>query len=299
MNDHRHLQDEVLSAHLDRQLGGAERAGAERHLATCDRCEARLAALGGARDLLALDPGAPLDDVNRRRLVDRAAAGSAGISGARRPAPGTPRRQWWRNPGVLGAAAVAALALGIGVLALGGDDSGDQLAGGISPDVYAGHVGDLDDPHAIRSLLGEVAVAPGQAAGESGEQMLRAPGGGSGSVQGGAPADETDGADSDASRSQADDGDAPAVEAAPTAGLDATRQETGALPPETGLEDAARCLGETSPPEGSELVLAATGRFQDTDAIVLAFRTGDAPRVLALVLARADCTILSAQSIAA
>lgn len=99
-----HLGD-LLSALLDGELGGGERAGAERHLATCAACRGELdgiaAARAAVRALPALDP--PTAAISLPVL------------------PALPALPWWRRPVVATVAAAAAawlvvLAVGAGTV---------------------------------------------------------------------------------------------------------------------------------------------------------------------------------------
>lgn len=282
MNDHDHLDDDILGALLD----GADTAPAARgHLDGCQRCAARLDAL--VRGRAALGDVEPVDARTRRALIDTAVQAGP----APRSAPGATllgaRRAWWQSRAFAAAAVAATLVVVVGAVALFDDDGGDVTAlapegvveggggsVGIEPDLLVGDLGDLGDSATIRSALGEL------------ERVEAAPGaqnraGGDAAPDGGVALDEADDGPPD---------DDEAVASAPPAQEPATAEEKA---------DIARCLslsgiGQT---EETELILGGTGTFQGTSAVVFAFRTPPrSEQVLALILAADDCSILQAQS---
>ena len=152
---HRHLSVEELSDRLDRADGGAGAgpgavgapgatvvAGADGHLAACDRCRAQLAALEGARAALrapvpSADPSVRAATIATVVAAAVAAPGDgpdgAGAEGApalARPWPPEPastgRRRW--VGGIGAAAAVAALTAGLTLAALHGSPTGSSSA---------------------------------------------------------------------------------------------------------------------------------------------------------------------------
>ena len=91
--------DDLLSAWLDGELTGEERAAADRHLAACEMCRTELAAVEGARSAvrslpqLSPLPGAVAPLRRRRRPAAWAAAVAAALAVA-----------LWIGPGERGAA---------------------------------------------------------------------------------------------------------------------------------------------------------------------------------------------------
>lgn len=115
-----HLDTEQMSAYLDGEVPGSERATLERHLASCPDCTARKAALEGVvRSLKALPPpilteieAQSLRRVVRKDLGAGPAPGAEGGFARRTPARGT----LWRF--VAAGAAVAAVLIGIAVVSV-------------------------------------------------------------------------------------------------------------------------------------------------------------------------------------
>lgn len=281
-----HPGDDALSALIDEQVEKSERESIEAHLTGCEACTDRVAALRGAAALIEPEPA---DELTRRRLIARALDTA------------TPRMRpsssWWRSPRVAAAAALAAIVAIGSVTVLAGDDARDdtsQLAGpladgegGVASHLYRGDLGSLDDPGVIRAALSTAVT------GEDSGSVTRSAGQGAGDAD--AIADS--GADGDSDAETDAEEEAAAAEPEPL-----SDERTALAPPREsdprGRADASRCLSAIGDavPDGAELALAATGRFQGRDAVALAFTTSGSDRILALVLARDDCSILSAQS---
>ncbi|HYR64062.1 MAG TPA: zf-HC2 domain-containing protein [Actinomycetota bacterium] len=109
-----HADTELLSAYLDGEVPGSERAGLEQHLASCSECSAKKDALEGVvRSLKGLPEVRPTGaEVRALRQAVLEASGPAKAGGAarrwRRTAGGAPAGTVWK---VLGAAAAAAAVL--------------------------------------------------------------------------------------------------------------------------------------------------------------------------------------------
>lgn len=296
-----HLSDEALSAHADVASDRATRREVEDHLDSCDRCAARLETLSRARDALRGGLVEPVDQLARRRLVSRAVSAAAAGGAAGRPS---------RRVAILTAAAAVVVTVGVvGAARLGGDRGEPQLAiQAFGLPIGAAEIveeaGALDDPSQLEAVLrNQVFVAPGGSGG-------RAAGSGGGSAA--VSVEEFDAADSAASAGgqeapsqiasadEATSGDAGtpatggppvAIEAAPTEGFMLR------MPSEETLTAITRCYRAVagSLSEESRLTAAATGSYSNQRVVVLGFRT-KTTRLLAMVLSRNDCSIVTAQS---
>ena len=301
-----HPDDELLSAALD----GEPEPATVAHLGGCDACLARLDALDRVRRAVGTGPGATPADVADRALGAAAAAwageqaaalvavpeperepaaggpaptpprpGPAGGDGTARgddnvvPLPRRPDRRTF-PPWALGAvAALVAVLLAVPMVLDDDSDTGQRTASAPAGDaagntpsldagvVEGGELGSLSDPAALRDQL--LRAVPGTVA-----QKAPAPPG----------ADEA-----------ADTLAAPAPEAA-------ARNAGGA-----GAA-ATACRAEVRAEFGGRLgalLYAASLRWQDTDAVVLAYRLADTsapgPDHLAVVIARDDCRLLASQ----
>ena len=269
-----HLDDEALSALLDGEPPDAPGDPAA-HTRTCPTCSARLDALSGARAALRAARPDPLDEVTRRRLVDRAAAATASTRVARTRARSVPTtRTLFLRLGTAAAAVVAVLVAAT-VMNRGGsgdeaasparDGAGSEFAQGLPPDVVTGDLGAIDDPEAIRSFLARSEQSSAGAA-----------------AQAGGTARESDDAASDDRSLESPAAAAP--QAAPTGGFSSVQLQ--------------RCADATAAarPEGSRLSLAGTGTFKGAQVMVLGYRDPATDRVLVLVVQPDDCAILSFQS---
>lgn len=299
-----HLSDEALSAHADGTSDRTARSEIGDHLASCARCAARLDSLGNAAEALRGAAVEPVDNLTRRRMIARALA-VATTRPTRVARPGHRLR-------ALAAAAVALVAIGaVSLFAVDTGDGTDEVAGGafglpLDADQVAVEVGELDDPAYLQSTLlafedgGDVIAGGSVDAGEAGTSAgagRQAGSGGGAAVGASSVAEDAVGSEapSPAARSGAPSESRPvAIVAAPPA--------QGGLPlAPAGTKDLAaigRCYRSlaSSIPDDSKLTAAATGTYQHRKAIVLGLRSGAGGRLLAMVLARDDCSILSAQS---
>jgi hypothetical protein len=176
-----HLDDELLSAHLD-----GEAPGAVDHLGACADCRARLDALDAAARLVREAPVPPPDAAVVDAAVARALDG--GSRANRRP-----------MLAALAAAAVAVLGIvGVGVLDDGGSKGDDtaasrpealtdenSAAGAAGGEVVTdgGDLGDLNDPQALAATVRAAVEPPPEGASTAAQDsaVVAAPtGGGSG-----------------------------------------------------------------------------------------------------------------------
>lgn len=304
--NHHHPDDELLSAALDGETGPRTVA----HLGGCDACLARLDALDRVRHSVATDPGPTPAAVADRVMAAAAAAwageqvpatvpepatttpvptpppppGPTGAGEARRNHKVAPlhRRSDRRSVPTWALGAVAALVAALLAVPIVLDDdsdtaqrtasapTGDAAKNASSLDagvVEGGELGSLSDPATLR------------------EQLLRA--------VPGAVAEETPAAAP--AEGAADTQAAPAPEALSTTAF-GERNIAGA-----GRAGTA-CRAEVRAEFGGRLgaLLYAAGlRWQDTDAVVLAYRLADTsapgPDHLALIMARDDCRLLASQ----
>jgi hypothetical protein len=259
-----HLDDELLSAHLD-----GEAPEAADHLAACADCRARFDALAAAARLVGTPP-VPLHADAVDAAVARAVGG--GERANRRP-----------MLAALAAAAVAVLGIvGVGVLDGGGgddagvtaladrDESGAGAQAGSEAVTDGGDLGDLTEARAVADAVRAAVEPPAEAAGDS--AVMAAPTGGGSSS----------GATTVARRY------APALRA----GSDA---KAGAKDPyceETVAITYAEGLGP--------LVYRATLRWEGTPAVAVAYTLAKPQGELdhrIYVLAVDDCRLLVAQTV--
>jgi hypothetical protein len=172
----RHLTDEQLGAKRDGALSAGDAAGADRHLAECAECRARLADLAALdADLagaLEHDPG----EAYFAAFADRVAARIASGAPAAVPAANAPRRgiaAWWSSPrrlawagGALGMVAVAAL-----VVTLARDHGPQEMATQVAPPREVGAASGA--PRA--ESAGDKAEEPGADAAARRKVMAQAP----------------------------------------------------------------------------------------------------------------------------
>jgi hypothetical protein len=125
-----HLTDEQLGASHDGALSGAGKAAAERHLAACAECRARLAELA-SRDAeiagaLEHDPG----EAYFASFADRVSARIAGAAPAAAPAARRGLAAWWGSPRRLAwaGAALSVIALSALVTTLAREHGPQELA---------------------------------------------------------------------------------------------------------------------------------------------------------------------------
>jgi hypothetical protein len=140
MNDHDlHLDDETLSALLDGEAAGTD------HVASCDQCSARLAALTEARDAVRA-PVDELDEITRARLIRTA------LDAPPAQAPRSPRRARQWAVGLTAVAAVAGLVAFIG--SVGSPSTNKTASVALSGSVRdAGSLGDVTSPDTLRAAL--------------------------------------------------------------------------------------------------------------------------------------------------
>lgn len=298
-----HLSDEALSAHADVASDRATRREVEDHLDSCDRCAARLETLSRARDALRGGLVETVDQLTRRRLVSRAVSAAAG-GAARRPS---------RRVAILTAAAAVVVTVGVvGAARLGSDDQAQNLAASagafglpIGNDRIVEEAGALDDPSALEAVLrSQVIVGIGGSGGADAEAGGQAATSGGGGIPAGVEADDGNADAAAGTRRIVRQGDASTtaeeseVPAAVTAGPpEALRIAGTGSPAEPTLTAIARCYRAVagSLSEESRLTAAATGSYADQRVVVLGFRT-KTTRLLAMVLSRDDCSIVTAQS---
>jgi hypothetical protein len=277
MNDE-HLDDELLSAHLD-----GEAPDAAEHLAECGACRARMAELESAAALVGGPPPA-MDD--RARAAALAVAMDAWQEG---DTSGT--RSGRRQPWLLAVAAVAAgLVVSVAVVRHNAHDHRSTLASDASGSVTAtaaldgGDLGDQSDTSAlagvVRGALGGTRPAA-PALGESGSAA-------GGSAAGGPTADRA----------------APfaATSGSPAQGAATT---TTAIPSSAPVARAVRrsCLPTVTQNYGAglgPLAYTATLRWQGAPAELLAYRLAQPGKNLTIrvfVMAQKDCQLLVVQSL--
>jgi hypothetical protein len=148
--------DEAVSALLDDELDdfatahGTTPEDARRELVSWSGFETRRAELQRARDTLQTT-SAPLDTLDRHRLVRNAAAAG--------PAAHRPRRTW-RAIAIAAAVVVVVGAAGFGLSQLGGSSSSSsskasKAAGSIASASYVGDVGEIANPEVLRQLVSQ------------------------------------------------------------------------------------------------------------------------------------------------
>lgn len=298
MND-AHPDDELLSASLD---GDGDPTTAA-HVGGCPTCRARLDALDGVRREVAT-PSTVAPEVAERAMAAavrawqdeggsggsvvtplRAAAGDGPAHRRRTPSGRPSRRQvpsW-----VLGAAAaVVALLVAVPVVLRDGDDDVDtasapaaETVGNFTGDdtaIDGGDLGSLSEQGTLRDQLRS--SVPGAAVTDMAADPLAA------------PASTT------------------AVPAAPSeGGPEATRRPTAATvarsaDPTADAPSDAPCRSEVRTKYGQglgDLLYTADLRWQDTDAVLLAYRLADTsppgPDHRAFVMSRAECRLLVVQ----
>ena len=290
-----HPDDDALSATLD----GEEDPAATAHVQGCGACRARLDALDAVRRLVAADPGpAPAGLADRvvpvatRAWRDERARDT--VVPLRPPARAASGRRL--PPWALGAvAAAAALLLAVPFLLRDSERSettasaptGTAAEAGAALDddgVDGGHLGSLSDPGTLRQEL-ERAVAG--VAGRTGAAAEAAP----------MAAPSADDAGEDAAAGPP----SPAAAPAPRAADEEDAQYTaGSRPLSAGA--ARSCGAEVRSSYGTglgDLVYTASLRWQDTDAVLLAYRladtSGPGPDHRAFVMAIDGCRLLVVQ----
>lgn len=264
-----HLHDDDLSASLD----GFELAPDDAaHLAACDRCRARLHALGEAAE--ALRAPMPVPAGLRDTAVERALTAEVGAeAGAGRFRAG---RRRGPAPWVAGVAAAVVVILGVSFVSRVGDGGDDSLTSASSNALDGGDLGELDAA-SLRERVGGV-LEP-----KALEDSSGAASGGGGQMENTGPAD-TGGGD-------ASDEQAPSVMA--------TREARAGR--RTGNTAACEAIVRERYDRGliGELVYRATGTWQGEDALVLAYRVAE-PRGqldhLVYVVAEDDCELLNVQA---
>jgi len=149
----------LVQAELDGELDAAQAAALEAHRAGCAICQAALAELLRARELLRREPYETTPDDVRERVMAR-------LRQAEPPPPPTPVRRWgWVFPSLggfgLGAACAAALAF-LFVLPQRGDLAAQLVAGHIRA-LQPGHLEDVvsTDQHTVKPWFdGRLDFAP-------------------------------------------------------------------------------------------------------------------------------------------
>ena len=260
-----HLDDELLSAHLD----GDDVTGAD-HLAGCDECRSRLEVLRS----VAAAVGAPVPPPSAQQ---RDAAVAAAL---RAPVISLDARRRRRHSALLAAAASVVVVLGVLVVTSGDDKASDggstaalSDAAGDSARFEGGDLGDQSDPQVLALRL-RAAVEPETTATESADSAAGA--GAASTTTAPSQAPEAQATSRQAVRSS---GDA----AFSTADPDCTK---------TVAQEYGRGLGA--------LVYKAVLRWQGTPAVVLVYPITDAKGSLdhqALVMERGSCRLLVAQAI--
>ena len=309
MNQH-HPDDELLSAALD----GETDPDTVAHVGGCDACMERLDALDRVRQAVAADPGPAPATVADRALAAATAAWVSEQAAVDVPEPAptvpvptpTPTPRTGAAPSTVGAgaagdhdvlplhrrsdqrrfptwalgavAALVAVLLAVPIALNDDSDSAEQTASAPTADVAdeassldagvveGGELGSLSDPATLREQLLQAVPRP----------MTEA-----------APPPPTEGA--------ADTLAAPAA-GAPTTTEFAARNAGGAGTAGTTCRAEVRAqFGERL----GALLYAASLRWQDNDAVVLAYRLADTsapgPDHLALVMARDGCRLLASQ----
>ncbi|MBI2168465.1 MAG: zf-HC2 domain-containing protein [Actinobacteria bacterium] len=313
-----HLGDEVLSAHADGALGTAERDQAIEHLDACPSCAERARALAEASALIRKAKPEPVDEVTRRRMISRALEAT----------PSGQPASLDRRVRIAGLATIAAAVVTVvGMVAFIGDgDKGAETAAssGVLPigeeEIFA-DVGELDDPESLRDLLEDAALeetgveaagSAGAYAGPESNAGQAAGGGSAGVVSGGGAASggsDDEVADQDAGQTVEQTPDAQTSE--PEI-VSETRSETFAAAASPPIPN--RLLAPPSPADVSaitkcyrssdasafakdnKLIAAVTGTYAGKKVVVLGFRLGGGPTLLAMVLSRGDCELVNTQS---
>gem|GEM_PF-2489737 len=283
-----HLDDEALSALLDRGDGNG-------HVAACERCSARLAELAGARAALATAPVEPLDELVRRRLVATAvrAADEVAPTGDAGSAAGPVRSRWvQRHRAVIGSAAAVLLLVLVGVpFVVGRNSTTNQADRGLSAQAplaapaqsaagpFLGDLGDLTDQDRLRLRLGGVAADAG-----------------TGAALSAAPAEPAAGA----ARSAAP---APAAAAAPPSAPASQKSVTGGAenapaafsanqPSGRDRADTDACVAALldGPARGGRLTGSGVGTWRGRPAVIAAFELDGG--AVAFVADRSGCAVL-------
>lgn len=274
-----HLDDDLLSAHLDGEITAAEGALVASHLETCGGCGARLSQLQGATTLLLRPPD--VDPIRRDAAIRQALEAAAGT--AVLDLPGTRAHRggsWARAARWLAPAAAALVAVAIAVpLLRDGDGTPDHLA--VAP-VDAGYLGEFADTRTLtdelRALAGDRAAERSEALANGATSAEVAPAAGGYGVEG-APGGGTGGTDS------------PGAEATGPIAADA----------KTVTEPApavhARCLPRLEAEYGDAdlgpVRVVASLDWNGTAAVAALHSLEGGDRSVVFVLAADDCRLLS------
>ena len=283
-----HPDDDALSAALD----GEEDPAATAHLQACAACRARLDALDAVRHLVAADPGpAPAGLADRvvpaatRAWRDERARDT--VVPLRPPAPRRSLGGRRLPPWTLGAAAAAiALLVAIPVLlrdtqrtdttAAAPTDTATNAQVALDDDaVDGGHLGSLSDPGTLRQELERAVAGVAARTGAATEAAPSADDAGAEAPTRAAPAPQPP-------------GEAPG----------GSQYRAGSRP----ASGAGTCRAEVRSSYGTglgDLLYTASLRWQDTDAVLLAYRladpSGPGPDHRAFVMALDGCRLLVAQ----
>ena len=318
--NHLHPDDELLSAALD----GEADPGTIAHFGDCDDCLSRLDTLDRVRQQVAAVPAPAPAGVADRAVAaataawrdERGGAAAAATAPAapprrasaaraadqrvdddivplrrRPPAPAPARSSGRRVPGwAFGAAAAVVAALLAVPFLVGGGGSGEQTASapteGAADQAFSldagavdgGELGSLSDEGTLREEL--LRAVPGAAALAQARTEAAAPSGDSSPAPAAAPT-----LAAGASTTVAD-----------AAGANEERTTAGGSDGDVPCRDEIRAqVGDRLGP----LLYTAALRWQDTDAVVLAYRLADTSGPgadhLAFVMARDDCRVLTSQ----
>jgi hypothetical protein len=318
-----HLDDELLSAHLDGDRAATDsRPDAAAHVRGCDRCAARQAELAGARTALAAAPVEPLDELARRRLVAAAlAAATEGTPAAEATAVTPIGRSRWarRHPALIGSAAAAVLAVLVGVPFVmdNGQPNRDETAAAQAPlqnsaGTFLGDLGDLSDRDRLRLRLSGAAPSEGFAAvpAEPGPPSAAgapapapmvgaAPGSGGAAGSSREIVASTTMPPSAAKRTAAPEGtsdNSSTAEASSTASAD----QAYSYPGDQSARDRAdtdACVAAllNGPAKGGRLTRAGTGTYRGRPAIVASFELSGGNE--AFITDRSGCAVLDRFSV--
>jgi hypothetical protein len=273
-----HLDDEALSALLDEAADAATAA----HVAACPSCAARLNRLQAATAALRDAPLERLDELTRRRLLNRAMDAAPTIGA------GSSRRHFLLRPGAAAAAAVVSL---LDRENRSGNERDSTAASALAATGFLGDLGEISHRDTVRRRLGaattldESTAKTADSAAEGAPPPPAAPaatdtgaGAGAGTAGAGATADR---------RTRDQQAHPEPFAAGPLV------PQRAALP--GGDQEAAdHCTAVvTSGPAGGDRVLStAVGTWRGNPAVVTAVVDDETGTVEVFVTARADCGLL-------
>ena len=278
-----HLDDERLSAHLDGSQFDDTDPAAGDHLASCAECRARLEAFRSVAELVGAPVTPPAGAVDA--AVAAALAAHASPGGPPVVPLSTAVRRRRTQVGLAAAAAVVTVVLGVSSLRGGaGDDTQNMAAREASGTSAAGP--DLGDQSDARALAERVrTVVEGEFAAGSMSPTADSTEGGEAGASGGGSAAQSE------------------TEAAPAPEGEAAVTSKRAVAARSSVRPTGPCTATARSEYGrglADLVFEGTLRWEGTPAVVLAYRIEGATGALdhrVLVLARADCRLLVAQTI--